>query len=103
MGSFLQVDGFRFDIMGHMMESTMRKVQAALAALKEDTHGVDGAGLYLYGEAWDFGEVAMNQVRSLALELCCKLAASERVVRRSFLMFSNVCGCGLSKTTPEHH
>ena len=51
------MDGFRFDIMGHIMVPTMRKIQAALGALTLDKDGVDGAGLYLYGEAWDFGEV----------------------------------------------
>ena len=52
-----QVDGFRFDIMGHMMVSTMKAAQAALAALTPARDGVDGSALYLYGEAWDFGEV----------------------------------------------
>ena len=51
-----QVDGFRFDIMGHMMVSSMKAAQAALAALTPARDGVDGAALYLYGEAWDFGE-----------------------------------------------
>ena len=51
-----QVDGFRFDIMGHMMVSTMKAAQAALAALTPERDGVDGSALYLYGEAWDFGE-----------------------------------------------
>ncbi|DBA74854.1 TPA: cytochrome c oxidase subunit 1 [Trebouxia sp. C0005] len=55
------VDGFRFDIMGHLMLSTMKKIQAALAALTLEADGVDGKGLYIYGEAWDFGEVSSNQ------------------------------------------
>lgn len=50
------MDGFRFDIMGHMMVSTMKAAQAALAALTPERDGVDGSALYLYGEAWDFGE-----------------------------------------------
>ena len=54
----LQVDGFKFDIMGHLMLSTMKKIQAALAALSLEADGVDGKGLYIYGEAWDFGEVS---------------------------------------------
>ena len=53
----MQVDGFRFDIMGHLMLSTMKKIQAALGGLTLDQDGVDGKGLYIYGEAWDFGEV----------------------------------------------
>ena len=52
-----QVDGFRFDIMGHLMVSTMQKIQGALSALTLEHDGVDGKGLYIYGEAWDFGEV----------------------------------------------
>ncbi len=52
----MQVDGFRFDIMGHLMVSTMKAAQAALAALTPAQDGVDGGALYLYGEAWDFGE-----------------------------------------------
>ena len=52
-----QVDGFRFDIMGHLMVSTMQKIQRALGALTLERDGVDGKGLYIYGEAWDFGEV----------------------------------------------
>ncbi|KAL3160116.1 cytochrome c oxidase subunit 1 [Trebouxia sp. C0010 RCD-2024] len=56
-----KVDGFRFDIMGHLMLSTMKKIQAALGGLTLDQDGVDGKGLYIYGEAWDFGEVSSNQ------------------------------------------
>lgn len=54
----MQVDGFRFDIMGHLMLSTMKKIQAALGELTLEQHGVDGKSLYIYGEAWDFGEVS---------------------------------------------
>ncbi len=52
-----QVDGFRFDIMGHLMVPTMQKIQHALGALTLEKDGVDGSGIYIYGEAWDFGEV----------------------------------------------
>jgi hypothetical protein len=55
--SAMQADGFRFDIMGHLMVSTMQKIQSALEALTLELDGVDGRGLYIYGEAWDFGEV----------------------------------------------
>ena len=44
--------------MGHLMLSTMKKIQAALAALTLKKDGVDGKKLYIYGEAWDFGEVS---------------------------------------------
>jgi len=56
-----QVDGFRFDIMGHLMVPTMQKIQAALGALTLERDGVDGSGIYIYGEAWDFGEVTTLQ------------------------------------------
>ncbi|EFJ43973.1 hypothetical protein VOLCADRAFT_118899, partial [Volvox carteri f. nagariensis] len=57
-----KVDGFRFDIMGHLMLSTMTKIRTSLDALTpEKDHGVRGRSIYLYGEAWDFGEVAGNQ------------------------------------------
>ena len=52
-----QVDGFRFDIMGHLMVPTMQKIQTALGSLTLAQDGVDGKALYIYGEAWDFGEV----------------------------------------------
>lgn len=53
-----QTDGSRQDIMGHIMVSTMRKVQAALGALTLERDGIDGSRFYIYGEAWDFGEVS---------------------------------------------
>jgi len=53
-----KVDGFRFDLMGHHMKSDMLEVKAALAALTPGADGVDGSKIYLYGEGWDFGEVA---------------------------------------------
>ena len=59
----MQVDGFRFDIMGHLMLSSMKKIQAALAELTLERDGVDGKSLYIYGEAWDFGEVSRNLCR----------------------------------------
>ncbi|GLI65180.1 hypothetical protein VaNZ11_008629 [Volvox africanus] len=57
-----KVDGFRFDIMGHLMLSTMSKIRSSLDSLTpQKDHGVRGRSIYLYGEAWDFGEVAGNQ------------------------------------------
>jgi len=53
-----KVDGFRFDLMGHHPKSTMEAIRAALDALTEGVDGVDGSKIYLYGEAWNFGEVA---------------------------------------------
>ena len=53
-----KVDGFRFDLMGHHPKSTMLNIRAALDALTLASDGVDGSQIYLYGEAWNFGEVA---------------------------------------------
>lgn len=54
------VDGFRFDLMGHHSRANMEAVRAALDSLTLEEDGVDGASVYLYGEGWDFGEVAGN-------------------------------------------
>jgi len=55
-----KVDGFRFDLMGHHMVSNMAAVKEALANLTPEDDGVDGSKIYLYGEGWNFGEVADN-------------------------------------------
>ena len=55
-----RVDGFRFDLMGHHMLEDMQAVRAALDALTLENDGVDGKSIYVYGEGWDFGEVANN-------------------------------------------
>ena len=52
------VDGFRFDLMGHHSRANMLAVRAALDALTVRRDGVDGKRVYLYGEGWNFGEVA---------------------------------------------
>ena len=52
------VDGFRFDLMGHHSKQNMLDVRAALDALTVRRDGVDGRRIYLYGEGWNFGEVA---------------------------------------------
>jgi len=56
-----KVDGFRFDLMGHHMKANMVKLRAALDALTLERDGVDGRKIYLYGEGWNFGEVANGQ------------------------------------------
>eukprot|EP00775_Hariotina_reticulata_P002314 gene2314-2622_t len=56
-----KVDGFRFDIMGHHFLHNMTAIRNALNSLTVERDGVDGRHLYIYGEAWDFGEVALNQ------------------------------------------
>ncbi len=45
-----KVDGFRFDLMGHHSKANMLKVRRALDELDRD--------IYVYGEGWNFGEVA---------------------------------------------
>lgn len=55
-----KVDGFRFDLMGHHMLADMRAVRAALDGLTLENDDVDGKSVYIYGESWDFGEVAGN-------------------------------------------
>lgn len=52
------IDGFRFDLMGHHSLENMENVRAALDALTVEKDGVDGSRIYIYGEGWDFGEVA---------------------------------------------
>ena len=53
-----KVDGFRFDLMGHHSKANMLAVRAALDALTLEADGVDGKKIYVYGEGWNFGEVA---------------------------------------------
>ena len=55
-----KVDGFRFDLMGHQPKSSMIKLRRALNRLTLAEDGVDGRTIYLYGEGWNFGEVADN-------------------------------------------
>jgi pullulanase len=46
------VDGFRFDLMGFSFKSNLLQIKKVL-------HEIDPT-IYLYGEGWDFGEVAAN-------------------------------------------
>ncbi len=55
-----RVDGYRFDLMGHHMVENMVNVREALDALTVENSGVDGVNVYVYGEGWNFGEVADN-------------------------------------------
>ncbi len=55
-----KVDAFRFDLMGHHMKSNMLNVRDAFDALTVVANGVDGEAIYMYGEGWNFGEVANN-------------------------------------------
>ncbi|MDX2006370.1 MAG: pullulanase-type alpha-1,6-glucosidase [Meiothermus sp.] len=55
-----KVDGFRFDLMGHHMKTNMEAVRRALDGLTLERDGVDGRRIVVYGEGWNFGEVANN-------------------------------------------
>lgn len=64
-----KVDAFRFDLMGHHMLRNMEAVRAALDSLTIEADGVDGSQVYVYGEGWNFGEVANNQLGVNATQL----------------------------------
>ncbi|MCS4485043.1 DUF3372 domain-containing protein [Gleimia sp. 6138-11-ORH1] len=55
-----KISGFRFDLMGHHSTENMRAVKTALASLTEAKDGIAGEHIHLYGEGWNFGEVADN-------------------------------------------
>lgn len=63
-----KVDGFRFDLMGHHSKANMLAVREALDELTLDKDGVDGSAVYLYGEGWNFGEVADNALFEQAIQ-----------------------------------
>ncbi|MET7364329.1 pullulanase-type alpha-1,6-glucosidase [Streptomyces sp. NPDC005566] len=53
-----KVDGFRFDLMGHHPKANILAVRKALDELTVAEDGVDGKKIILYGEGWNFGEIA---------------------------------------------
>ncbi|MET7333112.1 pullulanase-type alpha-1,6-glucosidase [Nonomuraea sp. NPDC005650] len=53
-----KIDGFRFDLMGHHPKANLLAVRRALDELTVAVDGVDGRSIILYGEGWNFGEVA---------------------------------------------
>lgn len=57
-----KIDSFRFDLMGHHPRSGMQNLLDAIAELTVEEHGVDGGKIYIYGEGWNFGEVADNRI-----------------------------------------
>lgn len=57
-----KIDGFRFDIMSFHFTYNMQDIQAALRALTPGRDGVDGSKIYLYGEGFNFGDTANNQI-----------------------------------------
>ena len=56
-----KVDGFRFDLMGHHTKANIENARDMLQSLTRRDDGVDGESIYLYGEGWNFGEVANDQ------------------------------------------
>ncbi len=66
-----KLDGFRFDLMGHQPKAAMENLRRALDRLTLAEDGVDGRRIYLYGEGWNFGEVADNArfVQATQLEM----------------------------------
>jgi len=75
-----KIDGFRFDLMSFLFVSNMQQIQNALAKLTPEKDGVDGSKVYLYGEGFDFGEVANNALGVNASQK--NLLASENVLRQ---------------------
>ena len=57
-----KIDAFRFDLMGHHPRSVMERLRVELANLTLGEHQVDGANIYIYGEGWNFGEVANDRI-----------------------------------------
>ncbi|MBV8631455.1 MAG: pullulanase-type alpha-1,6-glucosidase [Silvibacterium sp.] len=57
-----KVDGFRFDIMSFNFLYNMQHIKQALARLTPEKDGIDGAKIYLYGEGFNFGDTANNQI-----------------------------------------
>lgn len=54
---YFKIDGFRFDLMGHMPKALLVDIRADLDKLTIASNGVDGKSIILYGEGWNFGEV----------------------------------------------
>jgi pullulanase len=57
-----KIDGFRFDILSFMFTYNIADIKAALHALTPERDGVDGSKIYLYGEGFNFGDTANNQI-----------------------------------------
>jgi len=62
------VDGFRYDLMGHHSKANLLATRAALDKLTLAADGVDGKAVTLYGEGWNFGEVANNALFTQATQ-----------------------------------
>ena len=64
-----KLDGFRFDLMGHQPKAVMVELRQRLDRLTLRRDGVDGKKIYLYGEGWNFGEVANDALFTQATQL----------------------------------
>ena len=64
-----KIDGFRFDIMSFTFVQNLQQIQRALAQLTLEDDGVDGSGIYIYGEGFTFGETANNALGVNASQL----------------------------------
>lgn len=64
-----KVDGFRFDLMGHHLKRNIVKLRQKLDELTPERDGVNGRRIYLYGEGWNFGEVANNARGTNAIQI----------------------------------
>jgi len=62
------VDGFRFDLMGHLTLKLMQRIRDTLDSLTVKEHGIDGQKILLYGEGWEFGEIANGQRGPVAVQ-----------------------------------
>jgi len=63
-----RVDGFRFDLMGHIPLDCMKACRAALDALTVEANGFDGQKVLMYGEGWEFGEIHGGQRGPVAIQ-----------------------------------
>lgn len=63
-----RVDGFRFDLMGHLPMKLMKRIRDMLDSLTLKEHSIDGQQILLYGEGWEFGEVANGQRGQVAVQ-----------------------------------
>ncbi len=64
-----KIDGFRFDIMSFMFTYNITDIQNALRKLTMERDGVDGSRIYLYGEGFNFGDTANNQIGTNASQV----------------------------------
>lgn len=65
-----KMDGFRFDLMGFHTLDNMKNVRSTIDALTLSADGVDGKGMYIYGEGWDFGS-AKAKGFTIATQFTC--------------------------------